>query len=156
MSAAVFSRRVPGLRLEYGNEVALRTEAEHAADGGKRIIRSQEQFLCLVDANIPDEILNTGIGFFLKYPRKMRGGNMRVLCQLSDRIIGHFSRMYFFRAGKDGLDLFNFTVSDMIQALFLYPSIIISGINVVILCFYDLDKHYPAIMEELEKRRKAM
>lgn len=45
---------------------------------------------------------------------------------------------------------------DMIQALFLYPSIIISGINVVILCFYDLDKRYPAIMEELEKRRKAM
>lgn len=85
MSAAVFPRRAPGLRFEYGNEVALRTEAEHAADGGKRIIRSQEQFLCLVDANIPDEILNTGIGFFLKNPRKMRGGNMRVLCQLSDR-----------------------------------------------------------------------
>jgi len=40
----------------------------------------------------------------------------------------------------------------MIQALFLYPSIIISAINIVISCFYDLDKRYPSIIEDLKKR----
>ena len=44
------------------------------------------------------------------------------------------------------------TALNMIQGLFLYPSIIVSGIIIVILCFYDLDKRYPAIMEELQKR----
>lgn len=40
----------------------------------------------------------------------------------------------------------------MIQALFLYPSIMISAINIVILCFYDLDKRYPSIIEDLKRR----
>ncbi len=41
---------------------------------------------------------------------------------------------------------------NMIQYLFLYPSIIVSLIIIVVLCFYDLDKRYPAIMEELKQR----
>ena len=60
-------------------------------------------------------------------------------------------------AGYDGtLAVQPASAVSAINGLFLYTPVILLIIIAVFLYFYDLDKHYPKIMKELEQRERGL